>query len=180
MENTQCNIFIIFYFLKYYYFTNEYKQIKACKCKITFIKSIKKLFKLPLFISINGGNHKYLNLDDIIYNNIIGFNDLCRNSKCSTYYNYKMTYISDFLFIIFDYLFINIKKKNIIKIKEKFILSIIECFENFYDLIGFILMPSNNHYTNIIFSNISCNNFYDFYFYDGISNNGRVLKKRML
>ena len=48
--------------------------------------------------------------------------------------------------------------------------------KHFLDLISFITMPCNNHYTGIIIYNINNNSLYDYY-YDGI-HNGEIIKKQ--
>ena len=82
--------------------------------------------------------------------------------KCNEYYRYEFKHTCEFLFIILDYLYKDINNSNSIKVKEKLIKYNISCFSEFYEIIGFIIMPKINHFTSILIGNINDNNEYEY------------------
>ena len=60
--------------------------------------------------------------------------------------------------------------------KKKLIRYNISCFKEFYEIIGFIIMPKINHFTSIMIGNINDNNEYEYYYYDDLDE-GKIIKK---
>ena len=98
--------------------------------------------------------------------------------KCNEFYRYEFKHICEFLFIILDYFYKALNDSNSIKVKEKLIKYNISCFSEFYEIIGFIIMPKINHFTSILIGNINDNNEYEYYYYDDLEE-GEIIKKQI-
>ena len=127
-------------------------------------------------MSINRLNEKLRNIEDIIHDKLITFSEKCHNQNCRETYRYEFKQTSEFLFIILDYLYKDLNNNNNKKIKEKLIHYNISCFSEFYEVIGFIIMPEINHFTSILMGNINDNNEFEYYYYNDM-NGGNVIKK---
>ena len=159
---------------------NIFKTIYAfktgVKCNHTLRKKYKDDFTFPILLSINRLNEKLRNIEDIIHDKLITFSEKCHNQKCRETYRYEFKQTSEFLFIILDYLYKDLNNNNNKKIKEKLIHYNISCFSEFYEVIGFIIMPEINHFTSILMGNINDNNEFEYYYYNDM-NGGNVIKK---
>ena len=136
----------------------------------------KGLFTFPILLSINWLNDFLDSFEDIISNTLILCFDKCRNPKYSKNYSYIFSKTCDFLFVILDYLYKDLNSTKTITIKSKLIKYNISCYGKFYELVGFIVMTINNHFTSIILSNINDNNEYDCFYYNDMKNNEKVIK----
>ena len=79
------------------------------------------------------------------------------------------------MFIVFDYEYNELRNDLPLNIKKKFIKININCFDEFYELRGFIVMPSFNHFTALLVSDLKANNTLDYFCYDGLNRGGIVL-----
>ena len=125
-------------------FKTIYTYKTGLKCGHTLRKKYKADFIFPILLSINRLNEKLRNIEDIIHDKLITFSEKCHNQNCRETYRYEFKQTSEFLFIILDYLYKDLNNINNKKIKEKLIHNNISCFSEFYEVIGFIIMPEIN------------------------------------
>ena len=75
-----------------------------------------------------------------------------------------------------DYLYKDLNNNKNINVKKKLIRYNISCFSEFYEIIGFIVMPQSDHFTSILMGNINDNNEYEYYYYNDMEE-GIILKR---
>ena len=115
-------------------------------------------------------------IEGIIRDKLISPFKKCNNSKCEEIYRYEFNQKCDFLFIILVYLYKDLNNSKNIKVKEKLIHYNISCFSEFYEIIGFIVMPQINHFTSILMATINDNNEYEYYYYNDMEE-GLIMKR---
>lgn len=104
--------------------------------------------------------------------------DYCLRPNCHLHYNIKFTCTSEFNITIFDYDFDLLIRDDMKNFQRDILKLNIDLFDEIYELLGFVLVSYNNHYTGLIINN---NNITEknvlYYSYDGKKNNGKITKK---
>ena len=147
-------------------FQSKYIYKTGKKCRHTLKKNSKGEFLFPIVFSINSSNGKSSDFEELVNEKLVSSFQKCNMAKCNEYYRYEFKHSREFLFFILDYLNKDLNNSNSIKVKEKLIKYNISCFSEFYEIIGFIIMPKINHFTSILICNINDNNEYEYYCYD--------------
>ena len=157
-------------------FKTKYLYKTGKKCRHNLRKNCKGEFLFPIILSINRLNDYLNDLEDIIHDKLITPFEKCNIPKCEEKYRYEFIQTCEFLFIILDYLYKDLNNNKNINVKKKLIRYNISCFSEFYEIIGFIVMPKSDHFTSILMGNINDNNEYEYYYYNDMEE-GIILKR---
>ena len=156
-------------------FKTTYIYKKDKKCKHLLKKSHKGIKDFPIMISINKLKDAIHNIEEIFKDKLITFSEKCNIPTCKPRYGIEFKDTAEFVFIILDYLYKDLNNINNVKIKQKIIRDNISCFKKFYEIIGFIIIPQENHFTSILLGNINDNEEYEYFYYNDMDE-GNVIR----